>query len=182
MSALQLENLAQDADGILIANNTAFMCASAFRLWDDSVKGKNIQVCNNLILGAASPDMIFLDSGGDPLKPRGPGDGRLLHQAWKLSHNWREVKTPKGKGLLEESWIPPGPDDVRQDAIEVLSRDPLHADFLRPASTSPLARQGAGTKDPSLPAYVGALPPQGAQPWDWDKTWKARGPVNAQSQ
>ncbi len=27
--------------------------------------------------------------------------------------------------------------------------------------------------DPSLPAYVGAVPPEGVEPWDWDKTWKA---------
>jgi serine/threonine protein kinase len=27
--------------------------------------------------------------------------------------------------------------------------------------------------DRSLPAYVGALPPEGVEPWDWDKTWSA---------
>jgi hypothetical protein len=27
--------------------------------------------------------------------------------------------------------------------------------------------------DPSLPAYVGAVPPEGVEPWDWEKTWLA---------
>jgi hypothetical protein len=27
--------------------------------------------------------------------------------------------------------------------------------------------------DPSLPAYVGAVPPEGVEPWDWQKTWNA---------
>jgi hypothetical protein len=26
--------------------------------------------------------------------------------------------------------------------------------------------------DRSLPAYVGAVPPVGVEPWDWEKTWK----------
>src|SRR5262249_39139986 len=27
--------------------------------------------------------------------------------------------------------------------------------------------------DPSLPSYVGAVPPEDADPWDWDRTWLA---------
>ena len=27
--------------------------------------------------------------------------------------------------------------------------------------------------DRSLPAYVGAVPPEGVEAWDWEKTWKA---------
>ena len=25
-----------------------------------------------------------------------------------------------------------------------------------------------------MPTYIGAVPPEGAAPWDWEKTWKAR--------
>ena len=47
------------------------------------------------------------------------------------------------------------------------------ANFLRPPKDSPLAKGGAGATDPALPAYVGAVPPEGVEPWDWEKTWKA---------
>jgi hypothetical protein len=33
--------------------------------------------------------------------------------------------------------------------------------------------QTRGRPDPALPAYVGAVPPEGVEPWDWDTTWKA---------
>src|SRR5262249_28079866 len=42
---------------------------------------------------------------------------------------------------------------------------------------SPLATEGAGLTDPSLPSYVGALPPEGVESWDWDRTWRM--PVDA---
>ncbi len=67
-----------------------------------------------------------------------------------------------------------------QFPIEVLSRKPGNSNFLRPAKDSPLALGGAGGQKAAasasgapLPAYVGAVPPEGVEPWDWDKTWKA---------
>jgi hypothetical protein len=33
--------------------------------------------------------------------------------------------------------------------------------------------QAMSQPDPSLPAYVGAVPPEGVAPWDWEKTWSA---------
>src|SRR5262249_11804275 len=33
---------------------------------------------------------------------------------------------------------------------------------------------GAGKTDPSLPPYVGALPPPGVEAWDWQWTWDFR--------
>jgi hypothetical protein len=57
-------------------------------------------------------------------------------------------------------------------SIKVLSREPNDPNFLRPPKGSPLARGGAGVMDPALPAWVGAVAPEGVAPWDWDKTWK----------
>jgi hypothetical protein len=94
--------------------------------------------------------------------------------AWQVSHNWREVKIPTGNDLLAKSWIPPCPDDRIHDVIEVLSREPKDADFLRPANDSPLATQGAGSTTVDRPKYVGAIPPEGVETWDWQLTWDAR--------
>jgi hypothetical protein len=120
-----------------------------------------------------------------------------------MDHNWRELQSDKG---WHKGWIPVARADTWKPHIEVMSRDPRHLDFLRPAKDSPLATAGAGAADglartlaaavglahgptaglatwttanrgsafdPSLPAYVGAVPPKGMQPWDWEKTWKA---------
>jgi len=54
-----------------------------------------------------------------------------------------------------------------------VNRDPKSPDFLRPAKDSPLATAGAGSDDLSLPRYVGALPPEGVPPWDWDRAWRS---------
>src|SRR6185436_19005458 len=63
--------------------------------------------------------------------------------------------------------------DVLRPTIEGVERNPANLDtFLRPAKGSPLATSGAGQSDPSLPSYVGALPPEGVEPWDWERTWR----------
>ncbi|MBI3464781.1 MAG: protein kinase [Planctomycetes bacterium] len=174
-AAMQLHNLVNPAD-ILIANNTIFDCTPAFRLWDAKVSGERIQLSNNLVLGATRPDMIFLDSGGTEMELRGSGDGKLVNEKWQVSCNWREVEEPRGDGDLEKSWIPPGLRDVRNVSIAVLSRTPTDVNFLRPAKDSPLASAGAGNEDTSLPTYVGAVPPEEAESWNWQKTWDERHP------
>ena len=68
--------------------------------------------------------------------------------------------------------------DRLEESIKVISRLDKNLDFLRPEKDSRLATAGAGGPnanpvDKSLPPYVGAVPPQGVEPWDWDKTWKA---------
>jgi hypothetical protein len=76
--------------------------------------------------------------------------------------------------------VPSTTDDHLKVPIKVLSRKPGTPNFLRPAKDSPLASGGAGgqkaaasASDPPLPAYVGGVPPEGAEPWNRDKTWKA---------
>jgi hypothetical protein len=173
--ALQLENLLPGAEHILVANNTAAdVGAFALRIWDDAFKGKDVQVRNNLFLGVPSqPDVAFLDSGGDPQNARA-GRGELVQKSsWRMDHNWRQTRKPEAKNPNARAWVPPGPKDVVKDRIDLLSLKRDDPDFLRPDAKSGLATGGAGQEDPSLPAYVGAVPPRGEGRWDWDRTWQA---------
>ena len=170
---IQLENLIGSPKQILIANNTLFESTFSLRLWDLVARGKQIEVRNNLFLASNGPDMAWLDNGGTQQQVKGPGDGASLAATWQLSHNWRETQPPTDP-VLSKAWIPPTPNDVRQDAIAVLSREVGSPDFLRPAADSPLATGGAGAEISDLPKYIGAVPPAGAKPWDWQTTWDAR--------
>jgi hypothetical protein len=64
-------------------------------------------------------------------------------------------------------------DDGRLLPSDLLSQDAENPDRMRPGKDSPLATQGAGALY-DLPAYIGALPPEGTAPWDWDRTWRVR--------
>ena len=175
-AALQLERLPADTDNILVANNTVFESEECFRLWDVAINSKGVQIRNNLFLGTKPPDMVFYRSK-DPQRAEGAGEGDALHRSWRLDHNWREAEKPKGTSLRERGWIPPGPADVLQGSITGVKRDSGdRANFLRPDKGSPAATKGAGQTDPWLPSYVGALPPEGVEPWDWDRTWRAEAP------
>jgi hypothetical protein len=170
------------AADVLVANNTFLRIEQAVRIWDDHGKGmeflkcKNVRIQNNLILDPPSPDdMLFRDHiRGQPNSGR-PGDlPRLLNSPeWRFSNNWREVDPAKAAARASKVWIPPRPGDRLQVPIPILSRTSDDPNFLRPPKGSPLGKAGAGTTDPALPAYVGAVPPEGVAPWDWDKTWKA---------
>jgi hypothetical protein len=176
MLGIQLDNLLDGTEGILVANNTLLNCPQGLRLWDSEVKGKGVQICNNLILGTKLVDMLFTDSGGNPLNERGPGDGKAVRGRWRVEYNWREGPEPRPGVPLRQAWIPADPPDVLRDRIEVTSRTPGDPGFLRPRKDSRLGIEGAGRKDPALPAYVGALPPEGAEGWDWHRTWLAPPP------
>ena len=175
---ISLQTLLEETQNVLVANNTLFANECAFRLHDDakkSYRGKNIQVRNNLVLNSPNLDMAFLDHGGVPIAQGEPGDGPALRQAWQFDHNWRETRLPKGEAT--KGWIPPSQEDVRRDTIDGVGRDPKDAaTFLQPTKDSELATQGAGVTNPSLPSYVGALPPPGVEPWDWSRTWLAPPP------
>src|SRR5262249_37587696 len=41
-----------------------------------------------------------------------------------------------------------------------------------PPKGSPLVPEGSIQHDPRLPSYIGAVPPEGVFPWDWDRTWR----------
>ena len=174
MYGLQLEKLAEASRNILIANNTFLACNAAFRVWDDAVKGDQIAFLNNLHLQTSGPDMIYIDSGGDQVKPRGPGNSDELLKRWHVAYNWREVKPPTGDSLFEKSWIPGALKDTLADEIPVMARGLDQADFLRPKEDSPLAKDGAGKDDLTLPIYVGAVPPKDVPTWNWNHTWDMR--------
>jgi serine/threonine protein kinase len=170
-SALEFQGLVE-ARELLAANNTFLRCSPALVILDHEFTGEQVELANNLMLACTGPDMLCFTLAPDQPEPRA-GDPGVLKQHWKFRDNWREATAPAGISVLAQSWIPPEPDDVRRDAIEVLSRDPAQADFLRPAADSPLAGSGAGG---DLPGYVGAVPPAGAEAWDWTKTWESRHP------
>jgi hypothetical protein len=181
-AAIEFEDFLPGAADILVANNTLLRDDLALRVLGERGKGKefmrckNIRFQNNLVLDPVRvADMVVLDhTRGDAqqiqqIRP-GDVDALLKRPEWRFSHNWREIDSMKVAVRLP-GWIPRCPDDHLATPIEILSRKPDDPDFLRPPKDSPLAKGGAGVNDISLPAYVGAVPPEGVQPWDWQKTW-----------
>jgi hypothetical protein len=180
--AIVLWDFLPGAADILVANNTMLRNREALGIYDDHAKGKdflkckNIRYQNNLVLDPQMEGDLFLNNhprgeGGPPL-PRADLES-LLSAGWRFSHNWREIDEKKAADRFPGRWIRRCPNDRLEARIEGLSRKSDDPDFLRPPKDSPLARGGAGVTDPSLPAYVGAVPPEGVEPWDWDKTWSA---------
>ena len=169
-AALQLQMLSPDSEAILIANNSCYESSAAFRLWDRSIQGKDVRICNNLVLASRGLDMVFMEAI-DMAVARGLGDGAAVARAYRFDHNWRPNRA-SAEDL--KGWIPSDPKkgDAASDRVDTFNRDPKSHDFLRPDPKSPLATAGAGNEDPSLPRYVGALPPEGTEPWDWDRTWR----------
>jgi hypothetical protein len=180
-AAVDLFDLLPGAADILVANNTSLRNRFALRLWDDNAKGKdflkckNVRVQNNLVLDPQwGADLIFLDHDRGAFGQDRPADvvSLLKSPEWRFSHNWRETRRPAPGGKAALLWIPPSKDHL-QVPIDAGSRQLGQLNFLRPPKGSPLATGGAGTEDPALPPFVGAVPPEGVQPWDWDRTWKA---------
>src|SRR5262249_38100895 len=160
---------------VLLANNTFLDCQVAALRLADLAPPPEVIVRNNLVLGATGPDWVFLRFDGKQGSPIRPGDGAEVLRVWDVAGNWREVSlSVRDDPDLGKAWIPPGPKDVRQDRIEGIDRDPKSPGFLPPDPQSPLASQGRRPDALPLPRYVGALPPAGAEPWDWDRTWQAR--------
>jgi hypothetical protein len=154
---------------LLLANNTVFNSRASCVLQGDAARGENIQVRNNLFLASQGPDLTFVDLNrpSTPLRHR---DGKELLKAWRMGHNWREGQPPTGTDALSLGWVPCTTKDVLRKSIEGVGRDPkASVNFLRPARSCPLATEGAGQEDPTLPSYVGAVPPAGVEPWDWDR-------------
>jgi serine/threonine protein kinase/nitrous oxidase accessory protein NosD len=172
-SAVALVNLLPGTRHLLIANNTLWDNQRGFTLLHDTKKNlprEDIQVKNNLVVKTQNRDFAFVD-GIDLDDLSGEGDGASLPAIWQFAHNWREGKMPGPKDEQRRAWIPPTSTDVLRERIALLSTDPLDPDFLRPAKDSPLATAGVGG---GLPKYVGAIPPEGVEPWDWNQTWKAQ--------
>jgi hypothetical protein len=146
-------------------------CGSGMRVWDDppaeTLSSRQAGVYSNLLLRGEEGDVTFLVGDGSGSGSHAPARAKSLVESWRFSHNWRDLA-----GM--QRIAPLNPRDRKVDTLEFLSEDPASPDFLRPAAHSPLATGGAGKDDPSLPIYVGAVPPKGTPAWDWDKTWRWR--------
>ena len=56
-----------------------WLLAGPGSVWDSAIKGKHIQVRNNLVLGGADMDLVVIDAV-NAQEDRGPGKrGRLVH-------------------------------------------------------------------------------------------------------
>jgi hypothetical protein len=159
-ASIQIEDLYRGSSGLLIANNSIQSQASGIQIQDMTQAVDPVAIVNNLILAEAGADLEYL------------GKDRKYLAALQLHHNWRELRSLGDKTVEEGDWIPAAPQDVRRKEIAGIARDPKDVkNFLRPAKDSPLASGGAGGE---LPTYVGAVPPEGVETWDWQKTWNAR--------
>jgi hypothetical protein len=159
-ATLQIEDLFQGSSNVLIANNSFLNKESCIQIQDLSQPVKGIAIRNNLFLAGQGPDLEFL--GANPKYLAG----------LRFDHNWREVQAPPDKTAEAGNWVPFNSEDVhKKEQIKGISRDPKLKTFLRPTKACELATRGAGG---DLPTYVGALPPEGVEPWDWEKTWKAQ--------
>jgi serine/threonine protein kinase len=169
LAGIQLQDFAAGSNQVLVANNTVSQCTAGFRVWDNEpfethVRGQ-VDICNNILLDAQDIDM------GCYQAPKGgqtrPGDGQALLKVWRFDCNWRDLS-----GQEAATIIPLAPNDKKLLAGNALfARESSDKGYLRPAKESPLVTAGAGG---DLPSYVGAVPPEGIAPWDWDKTWEAR--------
>jgi hypothetical protein len=169
-AGIQIEDLALASEHLLLANNTVVGCSCAVRIWENKWdiehrKGQ-VEVANNLLADAEHGDMAYYLQQSNQTRP---GNGEALFKLWSCHHNRRD-----GWGSAVSYLIPLAAADRRADLGDLVSQDLRQPDQLRPRKASPLATQGAGTQDGSLPHYIGALPPEDSPAWDWEKTWRAR--------
>ena len=119
---------------------------------------------NNLLLAASSTDAGYvLDAGQE----RRPGDGQALNKAWHFAGNGRDRS-----GVDPDYALPLADGDHSLSQPALVSQDPSHKDFMRPEPQPWWPGKGGVGHGPLLPAYAGAVPPQGTRRWDWAATWK----------
>jgi hypothetical protein len=171
-AGIQIEDLAPESESVLLANNSAFHCASAFRIFSNRpatyAKGQ-VELAGNVFFDSEARDMVSLTASGRDVVPA--HDDEMILQLWRFRCNRRDFS-----GSDSNIAMPRAPGDRKLEDDDLLGRDPHHPDQIRPANDSSLASQGAGKDDASLPTYIGALPPEGVEPWDWGRTWRARAP------
>jgi hypothetical protein len=165
---LEFHDLNDQAARILVVNNSFYKGGASIRIIqakaDKQYPKGQFELTNNLLTGAFYGDLQCLMYYGGSFKR---GNVESLLKAWRSAQNWRDLSGQGDK-------VPLGGDDHQLVNADLMSLNPADADFFRPRAGSSLAQEGAGKSDPSLPAYVGALPPPGVGRWDWQKTWTAR--------
>jgi hypothetical protein len=153
--------LLEGSGQILFANNSFKDVMQCVTFADFGKDVHDIQFQNNLLLVDRGPDITFRGTNRQSLDPL------------RLAHNWRSAQPPDAQAPDAKDWVL-SDQDTFSASVELVSLDPAHADFLRPKSESTLAASGAGESDASLPAYIGAVPPEGVEGWDWIKTWTVK--------
>lgn len=162
VASIRLSNLQEGAGRILVANNSIKGLRSCLEFAEVVPRMGSIEFVNNIVIAESGPDLVGLE------------ENPSLSTTLVLAKNWRQVERPIKDSPEATDWIDSALDKF-VEKLPLASLDPSRADFLRPEKNSPLATAGAGG---DLPAYVGAIPPDGVEPWDWAKTWNARGAKN----
>jgi hypothetical protein len=156
-SSIRVSGLHEGSDRLLIANNSMTGVRNSLEITGPTKRVEHIEIRNNV--ASVEGGLDFVRPGGEPLPV-----------SWQIAGNWRQVRRPAPGSAEAKEWIDSGKDTF-VDKLPVLSLDPKATTFLLPAKDSPMGKSGAGG---DLPTYVGAVPPQGVEPWDWSRTWKAR--------
>jgi hypothetical protein len=160
-------NDVKQTDALEISNNTL----SSFHpsQFNFSVPGGPVAICNNL---SVHPPFLGLFMGAEKAPPEAFRGWQVSHNSYPPQPDWQAL------GLQKENLLPPTATDIVAFP-RFLSLAPSHADYLRIAADTPLAKGGAGG---AWPSYIGALPP-GPAPKDGDwftrllQRWtKATGP------
>jgi serine/threonine protein kinase len=171
LNAVEFRNLASDAGAIVLANNSLSNAKFGLLIVDEAPyqppASGQVELVNNLLFGCSGADIVYYQDPGDGTD-KDFMKGGTIKAAWGFRNNARE----QTGGLMALVSVPVANTDLKLDRVELLSRNPAEPDFLRPAKDSPLAARGAGQSDPRFPTYIGAVPPVGIEPWDWDRAWR----------
>jgi serine/threonine protein kinase len=172
--AIRLADPLHGTADVVFANNTYYRDTTALQIFDDdtttkfknvALQCKNMRFQNNLVLGSKSDDLLFfVHERANWQSEEKPGDVQMLLKTWNFSHNWREIEPSANK-----AWIPGPRDTLGKPLKSLYPKNDL--DFPPPPGGSEVATGGVG--DLALPPYVGAVPPEGTPPWNWDWTWDA---------
>jgi hypothetical protein len=170
-AGIQIENPLPATQRVLLANNSVVGNGVALRIWCEGEEGNlaktQVECRGNLFIRSRYGDVVYYHQG--PGTPDGKAkDSRMFLDFWQFSHNFRDQSGLEAKRAA----MPLANDDRELRFAWFMSHsDADDPDFLRPRVDFPLAKGGAGG---DLPTYVGALPPEGVEARDWQKTWKAR--------
>src|SRR5262249_25756854 len=129
---------------------------------------------NNLVLEQMRDiDFVFIDHARGKFSGLCLGDvpSLLKSKEWRFSHNWREIAEPKADSPNRPFWIPAGHQDRLKVKVKLQPGKLGDPNSLRPGANPSLGT--GGVKDVALPPYVGAVPPEGIEPWNWQWTWDA---------
>jgi hypothetical protein len=170
---LQVQELGGTSADLLFANNTVFDCGSCFRVWHD-VKAEagagQVTLAGNIFFNAnRGADVSCFESTGTNMGLASNELAQSVARAWRFAGNWRDLSS-----TLTEGMVPLTSDDHKFDTPAFVSRQPDHADFMRPtADFFKLVQSKRVLTSPRLPPYAGAVPPAGVEPWDWQTSWQS---------